>query len=256
MNFIKYILIIFITALLTSCANKKNILYLQDFKEEQTTINNNYVNRLQPDDILNIYISTVDNQGVSPFNLFMRLNPQNAAGGSAQNFLLNFTIRKDGNIQFPILGDVKLSGLTILEAIELFKKELSVYINEPTVTLEWVNFKYTVIGEVNRPGQFRSQSERVSLFEALGNAGDLTIYGQRKNIMLIRENNDQRQNFIIDLTKKDFMTSDAYYIKQNDVIIVSPNNPQVQTSAFNRNIPLYLAISSTIISLVILLTRK
>lgn len=254
-NTINFFILLIASLFIYSCANKKDILYLQDFKEEKVKISQDYVNTLQADDILNIHISSPDQQGISPFNLYMRQNPSNAIGGSNQNIMLNYIIRKDGTIQFPILGDVKLSGLTILEAISHLKKEVSKYINNPVVTIEWVNFKFTVSGQVNRPGQYRSQSERVSILDALGMAGDLDIYGQRKNIMLIREINGERHTYFIDLTSKSFMDSEAYFIKQNDVIIVSPNSPQIQASAFNRNIPLYISVTSTIISLIILITR-
>lgn len=250
-----YIIILLITFFLTSCANKKNILYLQD-QEKNTTeaINQSYVNKLQPDDILTIVVSSSDNQGVLPFNLMsLTVSPgqENMAVGQAR--LINYIIRQDGTIQFPVLGVVKLSGLTIMEAIEVLKQKISAYVKNPTVTMEWVNFKFSVLGEVRRPGQYTSKSERISFLDAIAMAGDLDIYGNRKDILLIRENNNQRQTFRIDLTNKSFIDSEAYYIKQNDVIIVAPNNSQIQASAFNRNVPLYISIASTIISVVSLI---
>ena len=253
MNNIRLFIFLISLIIMSSCANKKNILYLQDFKEGVSKISQNYENKLQADDILNIMVSSPDQQGVQSFNLYMQNNPQSAAPN--QNIMLNYTIRKDGTIEFPIIGKIKISELTILETIALLKQKLSVYINNPVIVVEWINFKFTILGEVNRPGQYRSQNERVTLLDALGMAGDLNIYGQRKNIMLIRDNGLERKNFVIDITNKKFIDSEAYYIKQNDVIIVSPNNPQIQASAFNRNIPLFIAITSTIISVIVLLTR-
>ena len=253
MNNIRLFIFLISLIIMSSCANKKNILYLQDFKEGVSKISQNYENKLQADDILNIMVSSPDQQGVQSFNLYMQNNPQSAAPN--QNIMLNYTIRKDGTIEFPIIGKIKISELTILETIALLKQKLSVYINNPVIVVEWINFKFTILGEVNRPGQYRSQNERVTLLDALGMAGDLNIYGQRKNIMLIRDNGLERKNFVIDITNKKFIDSEAYYIKQNDVIIVSPNNPQIQASAFNRNIPLFIAITSTIISVIVLLTQ-
>jgi len=238
--------------LLASCANKKNILYLQDQEKSSTeTISQTYVNRLQADDILNIVVSSRDNQGVLPFNLIaVSANPGSEGLSTGQPRLLTYVIRQDGTIQYPILGSVKLSGLTLMEAIELMKNKISDYVKNPTISIEWLNFKFTVLGEVQKPGQYTSKSERISFLDAIGMAGDLGIYGNRKSILLIRENNNQRQTFNIDLTNKSFINTEAYYIKQNDVIIVSPNNAQIQASAFNRNAPLYISIASTIISLV------
>jgi polysaccharide export outer membrane protein len=253
MNNIRLFIFLISLIIISSCANKKNILYLQDFEEGVSKISQNYENRLQADDILNIMVSSPDQQGVQSFNLYMRNNPQSAAPN--QNFMLNYTIRKDGTIEFPVIGKIKISELTILETIALLKQKLSVYINNPVIVVEWINFKFTILGEVNKPGQYRSQNERVTLLDALGMAGDLDIYGQRKNIMLIRDNGLERKSFLIDITNKKFIDSEAYYIKQNDVIIVSPNNPQIQASAFNRNMPLYIAVASTIISVIVLLTR-
>jgi polysaccharide export outer membrane protein len=253
MNNIRLFIFLISLIIISSCANKKNILYLQDFEEGVSKISQNYENRLQADDILNIMVSSPDQQGVQSFNLYMQNNPQSAAPN--QSIMLNYTIRKDGTIEFPVIGKIKISELTILETIALLKQKLSVYINNPVIVVEWINFKFTILGEVNKPGQYRSQNERVTLLDALGMAGDLDIYGQRKNIMLIRDNGLERKSFLIDITNKKFIDSEAYYIKQNDVIIVSPNNPQIQASAFNRNMPLYIAVASTIISVIVLLTR-
>jgi polysaccharide export outer membrane protein len=238
--------------ILTSCANKKDILYLQDIEKNKTEqINQTYINKLQPDDILNIIVSSNDNQGVLPFNLMaMASTPGSEGMGVGQPRLLNYVIRQDGNIQFPVLGNVKIAGLSILEAIELLKQKISFYVKDPIVTIEWINFKFTVLGEVKRPGQYKSSSERVTIIDALGIAGDLSIQANRKNIILIREIETNRYIYNIDLTNKNFINSESYFIKQNDQIIVSPNNAQVQASAYNSNAPLYISIASTIISLV------
>lgn len=253
--FIPVIISIF---LLSSCANKKNILYLQDnIAESNIEINQSYVSRLQADDILSIQVSSVDNQGVAAFNIATSNGILGTDVAVGQPRFINYIIRQDGSIEFPVIGKIKLAGLTVVEAIDLLKKEISAYVKKPIVILEWLNFKYSVLGEVTRPGQFTSKSERVTVLEALSNAGDLTIFGKRKNIILIRENNGKRSYFNIDLTNKDFINSEAYYIKQNDVILVAPNNAKVQSSSFNQNSTIYISIASVVLALInIYLTSK
>jgi polysaccharide biosynthesis/export protein len=254
-TFIPVIISIF---LLSSCANKKNILYLQDnIAESNIEINQSYVSRLQADDILSIQVSSIDNQGVAAFNIATSNGILGTDVAVGQPRFINYIIRQDGSIEFPVIGKIKLAGLTVVEAIDLLKKEISAYVKKPIVILEWLNFKYSVLGEVTRPGQFTSKSERVTVLEALSNAGDLTIFGKRKNIILIRENNGKRSYFNIDLTNKDFINSEAYYIKQNDVILVTPNNARVQSSAFNQNSTIYISIASVVLALInIYLTSK
>lgn len=242
----------------TSCASKKDILYLQDetFQKNQT-ITQNYVNILQPDDILLIIVSNSDNIGTQRFNLSTTVSAPGMIDDSiGRQRLVNYVIRKDGSIEFPILGKIQLAGLTISEAVELIRVKLEKYIKEPKVVIEWLNFKYSVSGEVRRPGLFTSVSERVSILDALAMAGDLTIYGNRKNIILIREINGKRSTYNVDLTNVKFMNDETYYIKQNDHIIVSPNNAQIQSSSFNQNVPVYISAASILLSLIIILTRN
>lgn len=246
----KIIFALLVIGFLTSCANKKNILYLQNLDiTKDIEIQPKYENRLQPDDILSITVSSPDNQGVAPFNLASASSMVGQESSVGRPRLLNYIIRKDGSIEFPILGKLYLADKTILEAIDFLKVELKPYINEPIVIIEWVNFKFSVLGEVLKPGNYTSLSERVSILDALAMASDLSIYGNRKNIMLIRENNGKRETHIIDITNSDFLQSDVYFLKQNDVIIVSPNNAQVQSSAFNRNAGIYISFASIILAL-------
>ncbi len=195
----------------TSCASKKDILYLQDetFQKNQT-ITQNYVTILQPDDILLIIVSNSDNIGTQRFNLSTTVSAPGMIDDSiGRQRLVNYVIRKDGSIEFPILGKIQLAGLTISEAMELIRVKLEKYIKEPKVVIEWLNFKYSVSGEVRRPGLFTSVSERVSILDALAMAGDLTIYGNRKNIILIRENNGKRSTYNVALTNVKFMNDET-----------------------------------------------
>ncbi|MBX7227776.1 MAG: polysaccharide biosynthesis/export family protein [Chitinophagales bacterium] len=235
----------FIGLFITSCASPKEVLYLQDLQNNDVRdINQHYSTKLRPDDVLNIIVSSKDNLGTSPFNLTPTLGTPGNTSVNGQPKLVNYIIRQDGSIEFPVIGKIQLADLTILQAIDTLKVKLKPYLNDPIVVMEWLNFKFTVLGEVKSPGLYRSNSERVSIFDALGLAGDLTIYGNRQDIIVIREYLGQQLSFKLDLTNKEFLNSELFYIKQNDVIIVSPNKAQIQSSAFNRNIPIFVSIAS------------
>jgi polysaccharide export outer membrane protein len=150
---------------------------------------------------------------------------------------------------------VKIAGMSMIEAVAFFKKELSEYVVNPIVNIEWANFKFTVLGDVERPGQFVSRNERITIFEAIGMAGDLNITGARNEVMVVREFNGERKIYQLDLRYKEVFQSEAYYIKQNDVVYVAQNKAEVNSSIYNRNAPLYISVASVLISLIAVLSR-
>lgn len=220
----------------TSCASKTEMLYFQD--ESTGTFNQPIINpeiRYQPDDMLTINVSNLDPDAVRAFNLptvTYSINPSSATGvATMQTYLVD----KNGNIEFPVLGTLAIAGLTRLEATALIKDKLSEYLTDPIVTIRLVNFNITVLGSVNNPGTFTIQDEKVSLTEALGLAGDLSIYGNRKNILLIREVDGKKKFAEFDLTSAKVLASKNYYLAQNDVIYVQPNRAQMNSSKANPN---------------------
>lgn len=241
---------------LVSCASRKDIIYFQNITDKlQKEITNSYNTVFQPDDLLAITVSSSDMTGLEPFNL--PAVSFNAIPGSATGELkqLTYLIREDGTIDFPVLGQVKIGGLSRLEATELFKEKLNEYIKDPIVHIELVNFTISVLGEVNVPGTFTIPNERISIIEALGLAGDLTITGKRNDILVIRERENVYQYYRIDITSDEIFNSPVYYLKQNDAIYVTPNNAQVKSSSYNKNTPVWISVASVILSLGILLTR-
>jgi len=209
----------------------------------------------QPDDLLVINVSSPDLKGAVPFNLpISSVNTNVAFAGGIQK-QVTYLIRKDGTIEFPVIGKVEIAGLTMLEAIEHLQSKLKDYLKDPIVNIEWANFKFTVLGDVFRPGTYKVVNERTTLFEAIGMAGDLNITGVRKEILLIREVNNERTVYKFDITSKDFLDSEFYFIKQNDVIVVKPNRAQINSSIYNRNVPLYVSVASVLISLLAVLSR-
>ncbi len=253
---VKNLFILYLAVLLTSCASRKDVVYFQDIQDAyEKEIGITYQTYFQADDLLAITISSSDMQGLEPFNL--PAVSFNAVPGSVvgQQKQLAYLVRKDGTIDFPVLGRVKISGLSLIEATQVLKEKLSFFIKEPIVHIELINFRVTVLGEVNNPGTFTIPNERISIIEALGLAGDLTITGERKSVLVIREQEGKHKYYRVDLTSDQIFNSPVFYLKQNDAIYVTPNNAQIKSSSYNRNTPIWVSVASVIVSLVILLTR-
>lgn len=254
--FLRVVPLLMFAFIFFSCGSKKDIVYLQDIvSDENYPINLSYNTVFQPDDMLIINVTSSNSDVAVPFNLPVRAINATAGISTGVQKQVVYLIRKDGTIEFPVLGTVKLAGLTMIEAIQMFKKELSVYLVDPIINIEWMNFKFTVIGDVERAGTFTVTNERTTIFEALGMAGDLAITGVRKDVLLIREFNNERKFFKLDLTSKEIFNSEAYYIKQNDVIYIQPNRAQINASVYNRNAPLIISSASVLLSLIIVLSR-
>ncbi len=220
----------------TSCASRKDLIYFQDEHITKGIANSEPQELIyKTDDLLTIDVSALDPDAVRPFNL--PAVSYNADVISAQGNLKmqTYLIDYDGNIEFPVLGTIKMAGLTRTQATAMLKKRLTEYIKDPIVNIRLANFTVTIIGEVASPGTFTIQDERITLLEALGLANDLTIYGQRKNVFLIREVDGQKRFEKIDLTSVNVINSPLYYLQQNDVIYVEPNNAKIRQSSFNQN---------------------
>lgn len=210
---------------------------------------------ISPNDILIINVAAFDMEAAAPFNLVQParnlMQLRNMANREVQGYLVN----DDGTIEFPVLGTLEVGGLTRQELVNYLKEEISTYIKDPIINIDITNYKVTVLGEVNRPGTFTIPDERITLLEAIGMAGDLNIYGKRDNILVLREEAGVRKYSVIDITNTDFIQSPFYYLKQNDVVYVQPNNAQVGAAAYNRNATVYISIASVLISLAVLITR-
>ncbi len=250
--------ILVILLLLTSCVSKKEIIYLQDIENIKNNTEKLYSTTIiQPNDMLNINVSAFDMEAVAPFNLLMSSRaPQNQqAENTTTGQKLNYLVSNEGTIEFPVLGTVTVGGLTRQELTSKLKKEISAYVKEPIVNVTIDNYKVTVLGEVGRPGTFNVPDERITLLEALGRAGDLTIFGKRENIIVLREQDGIKSHTIIDITKSDFLNSPYYFLQQNDVIYVQPNSAQISSAAYNRNTSVYISIASVLISLIVVISR-
>lgn len=210
-----------------------------------------------PSDLLIITVSSFDMEAVLPFNLLMpaRNMEQQTGANSRNRDMQGYLVSAEGTIEFPVLGTMEVAGLTRSELIKKLKEDISKYVKDPIVNVTISNYKVTVLGEVNQPGTFTIPDERITLLEAIGRAGDLTIYGKRENILILREKDGVKEYKKIDITKSEFLDSDYYYLKQNDVVYVEPNNAQVNAAAYNRNSSVYISIASVLISLILLISR-
>lgn len=218
--------------LFSSCASSEKIVYFQDVEgvELKDSILN-FQPEIQIGDLLFINVSATDAEAALPFNLF----ETPSIGGVQSGRPLEYLVNVDGAINFPILGIVDVKGYTTKELIEKFERILAEYINNPTINLRITNFKVSVLGEVKKPGSFEVPNERISILEAIGLAGDLSIYGQRESVLLIRELNGRKEFITLNLTNKKIFDSPYYFLKQNDVVYVTPNKTRVNSSAVGPN---------------------
>jgi len=177
------------------------------------------------------------------------------ASGGGGGTMLGYLVDKNGNIEFPILGTIHVGGLTKSEAVELIKRKLAPYLKDPIVTIRFMNFRVSVLGEVSRPGSFNLGNERINLLEVLAMAGDLTILGKRENVLVIRENEDGTKSSVrINLTTNDAFKSPFFYMQQNDIVYVEPNRTKIMSASYARqNLPFFISTISGLASLTALI---
>ena len=247
-----------------SCKVPKDVVYFQNSTDqEKIQSTNSFTPVFKVDDIVSIVVSAADMDAARPFNLMqgstitaiteLGEGDTRSSGGSSEP---TYLIDEEGNIDFPVLGRLKIAGLTRVEVKEMLKEKLKVYIKDPIVSVRLKNFKITVIGEVSRPGSYNIPNERVTIIEALGLAGDMTIKGKRANVMVIRENDGLNTYHRVDLTSKEIFESPVYYLAQNDVLYIEPNNSQIRNSRTNSNtLGVILSIFGVVISTVALIIR-
>jgi len=240
----------------TSCANKKNFVYFQPDSLQVEVLAINKLIKLQEGDILAISVTADDVRAAQVFNQVSAYQGVGMTMQSNNPFIPTYSIDDKGNIDFPKLGKVKLAGMTRPEAIEYLRSQVSQFIVNPGISIEIRNFRITVLGEVKNPGTFPINNDRVSLLEALGMAGDLTINGVRRNVLVVREQDGIRKEYRVDLTTAEALHSPVYYLAQNDVVYVEPNGAKIQSSKYTQNASIFVSIAGVIITVISVLTRK
>lgn len=247
----KYALFAIVCALFVSCASKKDVVYLQNIDTANLGEAVKFEPTLQPDDLLSIIISAETPEVTTPFNL-----PQiqgNYEIGNNQNGIKTYLIDSEGVIDFPVIGKIKLGGLTRSAATAKIGAAISEYITNPSVNLRILNYKISVLGEVTRPNTFTLASERLTILEALSLAGDMTIYGKRDNVLVIRESEGKKSFNRIDLTKADVMSSPYYYLSQNDVVVVEPNKTRINASVIGPNASIWISATSLLLTIALVI---
>lgn len=245
--------LVIILSIFSSCANRKELVYFQPDSTLLTTSYELNAPKLQPGDILAISVNADDVKATLPFNQVSQYSSSTVQ--NTNPFIPTYVIDVNGNIDFPKLGTLKIGGMTRLEAMNYLKREVSKYVIEPGISMEIRNFKVTILGEVKLPGTYPVSNDRITLLEAIGLAGDLTINGIRTNILVIREENGVKHEYRVDLTKREALNSPVYYLAQNDVIYVEPNNARIQSSKYTQNTSIFVSIASVIITVISVLTR-
>lgn len=252
----KALLLSTIVIVLTSCVSKKEIVYFQNDIIDQSKVSNKYKTFFKPDDLLEITISAEDVKAVKPFNLaaVTYSTSSNSAIGVAQQ--QTYLVDTNGEIEIPVLGKVKLGGLTREEGIQLIKNKLTPdYIKDPHINIKIINFKISVLGDVRMPGNYVVPNERITIIDAIGLAGDLNISGNRENVLVIREENGMKLKYTINLLSNTTFTSPVYYLQQNDVVIVEQNYAKMQSASSNSNTGLFISLTAVLIGILNILTR-
>lgn len=246
----KIIFLLLITTIF-SCATKKDVLYFQDIeKNNKNEKINFYSSKIQYNDILYIKVTAFNNDAAIPFNIIT-----NSFNNDLK--LSGYLVNYNGNITFPILGEINVQNKSTNE-VETIIKDLLIkekLLKDPVVSARIINKKITILGEVSSPGTFEFSEENITLLQAIGKAGDLGILGRRHNIVIIREENGIRTHATIDLTKTDWFNGPYYYIKQNDIIYVNPNQPKIKSAGFITGIRETIGLVTASLALILFLTK-
>ena len=251
-----------VVVLCTSCASSKKVVYLQDVVPlKQQDIKQKYEVYVHNDDLLAIMVNSKNPELALPFNMSM-VSYQLGSESGGQQRVLGYLVDTNGDIDFPILGKLHVAGLTRLQLTDMIKQRLidEDLIKDPIVTVQFLNYKVSVMGEVNRPGSFNISGDRITLLEALSMAGDLTIYGRRDRVAVIREKDGKRTILMHDLRSSDIFNSPCYYLQQNDIVYVEPNKAKAGQSEINQNksVGVWLSAASILVSiasLIVTLTK-
>ena len=259
-----YLLFFLLPLVLTGCSSYQKSLYLQnDAVINQSTQGQLYDFRIMPKDILTILVSTTDPAASAPFYRKLGQDKETTSSSTVgmQNLdLLGYLVDNNGEIDFPVLGKIQVTGLTTRECEALLREKLKPYLKEtPLVTVSSSNYKFSVLGEVNAPGTYTVQDEKVTIFEAIAQAGDMTLFSIRDDVQLLREDSEGRRQVIhLNLNDANITQSPYFYLQQNDVIYVKPTKAKVRTNTFNSNASMWITILSvltSVTSLVLALTK-
>ena len=261
-NVTTYVIAAIAILLLSACVSPKNVAYIQNsdtFAADSSAFL--YEAHIMPKDVLTITVNTINPEISAPFNLMVSATLGTSSTGSqtvsSNRALQTYLVSNDGTISFPVLGKLKVGGLSKVECEKLIHDRIIRYLNgkeDPVVTVRMANYKISVLGEVARPGMFTVNGEEINIFEALALAGDLTIYGVRDHVKIIRKDADGKRNvYILNLNDANIISSPCYYLQQNDIVYVEPNKVKARNSSVGQTTSLWLTSTSILVSVASLL---
>jgi len=248
-NFIKAFLLIY---LVSSCTSQKQLVYLQDV--DSLTTENVYFRqqvdyKIQNQDILYIRILSIDDRTNDLINVASTRYQQNLFQNETSLFINGYSVDNSGNVELPIIGKVFVLNKTVEEAKDAIREKTDQYLRNASVIVKLISFKFTVLGEVNRPGVYKNFNNQLTVLEAIGMAGDISDYGNRTRILVIRPTKNETRTYRIDLTKKDVLSSEGFFLLPNDIVYVEP----IKSKTFRINIPTLSLFLSTLTTLILVL---
>jgi polysaccharide export outer membrane protein len=250
-----------LTVLLSACSTPQNFNYLQDLANGQVmTPAVDGTIRLQPKDQISILVKSKDPAMSNLFNKGINTSI-NAGQTSGNMYMSGYTLSPDGDIDFPVLGKIRLKDLSRYEAEQVIQKKLQEeQLKDANVTVEFMNLSYTVTGEIRSPGVYPIQKDAITLLEALGQAGDISVYGKRDSVMVVRDIDGTRKAYVLSLNSaKDILSSDAFYVRQNDIIYIKANDTKARQSMASgnetRSITFWLSLASVLTTIAVLVFK-
>ena len=255
--FKNFTLLLFSALFMVSCNSYNRMVY---FQGEATELSGpaNYTPVFKTDDFIAVLVTAEDPETAIPFNFPTQgiREPINFGYLTGTPSKSGYLVDAEGNIDLPIIGKIHVEGKDRMTLTAELQAKYAEYLKHPVVNIQIQNFKVTVLGDVARPGTFQIPNERITLLEAIGLAGDLRITGERNNVLVIRDNNGVKSQFRIDLTTTEALTSPVYYLEQNDVVYVEPNNAgRSQGTLWRSAGPLFISLTSLVITTIVVLTR-
>jgi polysaccharide export outer membrane protein len=247
---IAYLVIILFSIGITSCIPKRKLVYLQDQKKDEYKdiyLNVRPEKKIQPFDNVYIKVSSIDDRTASIFST--------AAQNTVNVDLISYTVDQSGYINFPFVGEIFVKNMTLREAQQKIEEEVGQYLPNISITVKFVNNRVAVLGEVTRPGEYAFYRDQITIFQALSYAGDFTDYGNKEDVILIREAKNEINYYYLDLTEKDIVGSPYYYIIPNDVIIVKPIKQKFRNLGM-VNWPIYLTTITTAVTLYLIFAPR
>ena len=246
-------LLLLFALMLTSCGSTKKVPYFQNRERVDLALSKGLFDaRIMPKDILQIRVFSVTPEASEPFNLMKGNSTSSSTRATDESSVYNYLVDNEGNIVFPVIGTIHLGGMTKNEAEAFIKSKIEPYLaaaENPIVHVRMVNYKYTVIGEVNKPGMFTTKNEKINVIEALAQAGDLTLFGQRDKVFLIRENAEgQKEYHQLDISDAGIVSSPYYYLQQNDIVYVEPHKSKARQTFFSTASSMWLTLTSMLMS--------